>query len=275
MTVTAAEILRHGVLQPNPRNPSQQPTQADLDLFVGQCNRTGLDPLARQIYGVYRKGKLTIQVSIDGQRLVAERTEKYAGQDGPFWCGDDGEWADVWLSAEPPRAAKVVVKKVMGTVIAETSAVALRKEYALSTGLWPTKPALMLAKCAEALALRKAFPQELSGLYTAEEMPPIVPPESSTDGSQRPASEPKPGLGADPGVPAQDYISVEYAKDIVRRALDLGVATDLQLAVHARCGKEVGDMSSRGKAVTELQKLPQSDGAKLDNWLSEKQGPPA
>jgi phage recombination protein Bet len=144
-------------------------TDNELKLFLYQCERTGLDPLAKQIYSIKRAGKMVTQIGIDGARLVAQRTGRYAGQDGPYWCGDDGVWKDVWLSEKHPQAAKVNV--FLMDVDRGTPGVAHWKEYApANSDMWRKMPALMLAKCAEMLALRKAFPQELSGLYTAEEM---------------------------------------------------------------------------------------------------------
>jgi phage recombination protein Bet len=142
-------------------------TDNELALFIQECNRTRLDPFARQIYSIKRGGKMVTQVSIDGLRIIADRTKKYAGQLGPFWCGDDGKWVDVWLENENPVAARVgVLRKDFEEPL---WSIALWKAYA-AQNLWKTMGPHMLAKCAEAGGLRKAFPHDMSNLYTSDEM---------------------------------------------------------------------------------------------------------
>lgn len=199
----------------------------ELDLFIEQCKRTGLDPFVRQIYSIRRKQwnaqsrsyeeAQVIQVSIDGFRLTAERTGKYAGQVGPWWCGKDGEWKEVWLVDEPPAAAKVGALRT--DFQQPLYGIALYKSYVQTNSggdpvsRWKTDPAGMLAKCAEALSLRRAFPAELSGLYTSEEMDKanddavtvpyqeVKAEQPRTNGRQLPAHAPAPAPVSTPEVP--------------------------------------------------------------------------
>ena len=145
-------------------------TQDELKLFLYQCKRTGLDPLTRQIYCIHRwtKGgkRMTIQTSIDGFRVIAERSGNYGGQSEPLFTYENGNLI----------SCKISVFRFHNDIRFEAAVgVAYLAEYCQydkdgkPMGLW-SKPHIMLSKVAEALALRKAYPQDLSGIYTSEEM---------------------------------------------------------------------------------------------------------
>lgn len=169
-------------------------TDAQLKLFLYTAQRTGLDPLTRQIHCVMRNTKkydqntrtwieepvMTIQTGIDGYRAIAERSGSLAGIDDAIYDSED---------SEHPKKASVTVYRIINGIRCPFTATARWLEYAQiyekdeyidnrKTGkkitvlgpMWKKMPYLMLAKCAEALALRKAFPNDLTGLYTNEEM---------------------------------------------------------------------------------------------------------
>lgn len=142
-------------------------TDQELELFVQICNSCGLNPFMKQIYAVPRGSKggpTTMQpmVSIDGFRLIAERTKCYApGREPTFVYGPNKKLYS---------ATAYVKKKLPDGSWHEVTATALMQEYEQHSPIWQGKPHVMLAKCAEAMALRRAFPANLSGLYEENEI---------------------------------------------------------------------------------------------------------
>jgi phage recombination protein Bet len=158
------------------RDKSGKPRSfGDFLMLMTQAKRTGLDPISRQIMPVYRysaalaKDVMAIQVSIDGFRLVAQRSGLYAGSTDVEYDSEDGEH---------PKKATITVFKINDkngermpiTASARWDEYCPKLKDGKPSGLWKQMPYLMLGKVAEALALRKAFPLDLSGLYTEEEM---------------------------------------------------------------------------------------------------------
>lgn len=153
----------------------------EFELCIQTCRHLGLDPFARQIYflPVYDRDlgryKMLPCVGIDGLRTIAERTGQYRGQTPPEWCGPDGEWRDIWLAPSPPAAARIGVLRegfpapVYG-VVRYSSFVKTKNGRPL--GQWATMGDHMLAKCAEAQALRKTFPRDMSGDFVVENAEP-------------------------------------------------------------------------------------------------------
>lgn len=146
------------------RTIAKNATNDELNLFLYYCNKTGLDPLAHQIWFIKMNGQLNIQVSIDGLRLVAERSGLYAGQDGAIFTVEE-------IDGRKDLRCDVTVYKFAqsGERYPVATGSAYLSEYSSNNPLWKTKPRVMLSKVAESLALRKGFPLELSGIYTPEE----------------------------------------------------------------------------------------------------------
>jgi phage recombination protein Bet len=149
-------------------------TDDEMELFFMICKKTGLDPFMKQIYPVKRWSSadkreiMTMQTSIDGFRLIAERTGNYSpGREPSYQYTEDKELFS---------ATAYVKKRTSDGIWHEVAATAYFEEYAQRnkegklTQFWDRMPHVMLAKCAESLALRKAFPAELSGIYTQDEM---------------------------------------------------------------------------------------------------------
>lgn len=148
------------------KNYAKGATDEEFKIFIHQCKKSGLDPVAKQIYFIKFGDKLSIFSSIDGRRLTAHRTKQYLGEETHFeYRGNDPAPKNL-------VAAVVKVRKKVGSDVAVFTGYARLDEYmpkGRNPGQWAEKPHTMLAKVAESIALRKAFPAELSGIYEEEE----------------------------------------------------------------------------------------------------------
>ena len=148
----------------------------DEFLLMGYvAKQAGLDPFLKQLYPVKfaqgNEGKktLTFITSIDGYRLIAERTGKYAGRDDYMF--DEGLSLHQMLEEKRtvPRTATTTVYKIVQGIRSPTCTSVRWKEYYPSSKfkqfMWNRMPFLMLGKVSECASLRAAFPNNYKGIY--------------------------------------------------------------------------------------------------------------
>jgi len=161
--VSAAPVVTAEQMDLVTRTVAAGATPDELKLYLYDCARQGVHPLDKLIHFTKRSGKYTPVTSIDFMRIRAAETGEYAGSDDAVFP-EDGQ-------AFPARATVAVWRLVQGQRVPFT-ATARWSEYKPEANdfMWRKMPHTMLAKCAEALALRKGFPRQLAGLYAKEEM---------------------------------------------------------------------------------------------------------
>lgn len=144
----------------------------ELKMFLATARRSGLDPFQKQISVFKDRDRISIVTTIDGFRVIADRSGKYGGPQPNQWCGEDGAWKEAWTSKDHPVAARA---SVLRTDFREPCVAVAHMDEFFKKGFkgpsnWERMPRHMLAKVAEAHALRKAFPNDLSGIYTDDEI---------------------------------------------------------------------------------------------------------
>lgn len=179
-TTIVASSLNREQIDLLKRTVAKGTTDDEFAFFIQTANRLGLDPFSKQIHAVKRWSRdeqrevMAIQIGIDEFRAIADRTGELDGIEGPFYCGPDIVWREAWLENTPPAAAKVIVYRK--GVSRPFTGVARYKSYVQTNregkpnAMWQRGDDFMLGKCAEAVALRRGFPMQLSGVHAPEEL---------------------------------------------------------------------------------------------------------
>lgn len=184
-------------------------SESEFAFLMEIAKTRNLNPLLRQIHFVKRPDKekkrdvWAAQVSIDGLRSIANRTGAYDGQDEP-----DHEYdAEGLLTVSRVKVYRKGISRPF-TGVARWSEYAQTKYDGGPTHFWNKMAHTMLDKCAEALAIRKAFPEDTGGLYTPEEMAQASNEERRDSGPHSPH---------DDGSPPSDTLDPDVATDLLAR----------------------------------------------------------
>lgn len=140
----------------------------EFALFTEHCKGTGLNPFKREVWAIKANGRLQLMTGINGYFTIANRNPQYDGYEEGYISKDGQELPDTYAGNDYIGAWCKVYRKDRRM---PAKGVAFNAEYNKGHGNWKIMPRVMILKCAESIALRKAFPQELNGTYTAEEMP--------------------------------------------------------------------------------------------------------
>lgn len=233
-------------------------------LLFREMQRTGLDPFAKHLYlredwnKSANKNVYAVASTIDGFRIVAARQSTYEGQTAPQWCDKNGNWSDAWYADAPPVAARIGVY-VRG-YREPMWGIARFNEYRPNGNggfMWAKMPALMIAKVAEALAIRKAYPDQLSGVYTDDEMQ-----QADARNDEKAADAQGGGRRAQrSNKPADDEWNTATGEPLAPPAVTMPTVTGEQLGELARLlklkrGAVNGD---RNRIISELVRRPVAD----------------
>jgi phage recombination protein Bet len=157
--------------------------RGSVELVIDYCRASGLDPMQKPVHIVpmwdkaLKQMRDVIMPGIGMYRTQAARSGQYAGVSEPEFGPDVTEKMD-GKEVTFPSWCRVTVKRILdsGHVAEFTGFERWKENYATAAkdtsapnSMWFKRPYGQLAKCAEAQALRKAFP-EFGSQPTAEEM---------------------------------------------------------------------------------------------------------
>jgi phage recombination protein Bet len=139
----------------------------EFALFAEHCKGTGLNPFKKEVWAIKAGGRLQVMTGINGYWQIANRHPQFDGAETGM-INKAGEWVKSVPGNDFLGAWCRVYRKDRKIAM---EGEAFLSDYQKNTPIWTQTPRIMIKKVAESIALRKAFPQELNGTYTEEEMP--------------------------------------------------------------------------------------------------------